>query len=50
MSFNRWNYVDSNPVNAKDPMGHVKETEATSADSVVARLADKGVIINVNNG
>jgi RHS repeat-associated protein len=50
MSFNRWNYVDSNPVNAKDPTGHIKETEAISADSIVGRLKNKGIVIKKDWG
>jgi hypothetical protein len=38
-------YVEGNPVNFNDPTGRIKETEATSADSIVNRLKDKGIII-----
>ena len=50
MSFNRWNYVDANPVNAKDPTGHIKEDERISADSIVIRLATQGIRIDKDWG
>jgi hypothetical protein len=52
MSFNRWNYVDSNPIVYIDPSGHIKEgAEAREADVVLSKLADRyGVYIQKDWG
>ncbi len=45
MSFNRWNYVEGNPINHIDPTGHITQKEGIHADNITARLQLKGVYI-----
>jgi RHS repeat-associated protein len=51
MTFNRWNYVHSNPISFPDPSGHIEETEAKDAFDLVRLLQDTyGVNIVVDWG
>jgi len=48
LSFNRWNYVEANPVNYTDPTGLIKQTEAAEADKIVKALTVYKVFVKVD--
>ena len=51
LSLNRWNYVESNPVNRLDPSGHISEDESVAAEAILEELKTKyNVIINKDWG
>lgn len=41
MSYNRWNYTESNPVNNIDPTGYISESQGPRADTITANLYAK---------
>jgi RHS repeat-associated protein len=50
MTFNRWGYVNGNPINYFDPSGHILENESKEADQIVNELKKYSVNIRVDWG
>jgi hypothetical protein len=49
-SWNRYSYVEANPVRYTDPSGLIKEEEATDANKIIRRLLWYSVIVNKDFG
>ncbi len=51
LSLNRWNYVESNPINFLDPSGYISQDEATQAEYILNELYTKyNIFINKDWG